>query len=213
MIRTIIWSDCKEALIDQASRKLYFPCFKTVENFVDFFNYLKLVSKERICNFLKEEILHPSYVDQSNVIGLENMCLFMGDIASSIDIVLDRLNTLNRDSMLDSLWCYIDCEKKAIVHFVRNDGWYAEIYFSCEKDFSALHFIYDDNQAEFIPVIFSTDISKYLHNVDVNGGFFLHDYFPRDIANFIPKKSFKKKSPVNVDVSKPTNLYDKGDNL
>lgn len=214
MIKTVIWSDCNKVIVDEATRKLCNPWYEKIENFIDLVNAYPFVSKERLGAFFDDEVPDVVFNDVTNeVIALEDGCLFDSGIDSSIDIILRHLRVLNTGEKLKSLWYYLDCEKKAVVHFVDKCGWYAEVYFSCNKDFSALHVIKEGGSIEFIPIVFSTDMSDILHYVDKNGRHILHDYFPRDIANFIPKKSFKKKSSDNVDISKSTFYYDKGDML
>lgn len=214
-MKTVIWSDCKDVLADQAKRRLGAPCYKKkVENFVEFISSYPTITKKKICAFFNDVVMKPSLKDETEVVvASEDSCLCVKMIVSSVDIIVRYLNILNTGGKINSLWCYLDRDKEAVVHFVNKCGWYAEGYFSCSKNFSALHFIREDSNAEFIPVVFSTDMSKVFQNVALNGGHFLQDYLPRDIGDFIPKNKSRGDKSNNSDSSKERVGYDKGDML
>ncbi|MBR5154289.1 MAG: hypothetical protein IKW58_01025 [Alphaproteobacteria bacterium] len=115
-----------------------------------------------------------------------------------IDVVLRHIKAIEQGGEVKAHWCYLDTEKKAVVHFINKLGWYAEVYVLSDTEASYLHLFEDDmGHKVLIPVLFTKDIKKMKEKAAVEGGRFLHDYLPRTTVEFLGKNTssgFKNKS-------------------
>lgn len=215
MKKTVLWDDCKKDICTQALRILAPPEKDfSPSNFVEFISSCSNVSKKAMMSFLKANLDKNCFLDVSKeVYQKENECLFMAgkDHSSAIEIILRYLRSSNSRINAEAVWCFLDFEKKAVVHFVNRDGWFAEVYFLSDVNFSAIHVLESESYSLFIPVVFTTDLSDVARNVSLRGDTFLQDYLPSETGDLLSKKSCKKS--VVTEVKQVNSGYDKGDCL
>ncbi len=222
-IQTVQWSDSKALFITLASQ-----CFGRAKNnkpadFNEFVAAYPMILKKRMYAFLEDGIKRKGLQDITlQATTAEDKCLLSAENATSIEVMLRYLNKLNAGEKIWSLWCYLDSERKAVVHFVNKGGWYAEAFFSCNEDFSVLHLIDSDGEKTFIPAVFCKDISKYASKVILTGSHWLQDYLPRIKGDFLSKGGKQgKNSPKGKNETKNGKrhtyshmpYHDKGDKL
>lgn len=219
MIKTVMWSESKALFITLAGKSLGKPKNGKPADFAEFIFSYPAVMQKKMYNFLFETARRGNLRDVTNeTLMAEDCCLLSIETATAIEIMLRHLKTLNAGGRLKSLWCYLDTEKKAVVHFVNKGGWYAEAFFAANEDFSALHLLSEDGMNHFIPVVFAKDISKEVQKAGVTGGVFLHDYLPRVKGDLLSKKSHKSgkkqdEKPKGSRQNSGTHLFDNGDTL
>ena len=196
ILKTIMWSDAKGVVVSLASKNLGRAQNDKPADFNEFIVSYPAVSRQRMSDFLNRIVLRNALKDVTNQsTHAEDSCLLDASTATSVEIMLRHLQTLNTGGKIKSLWAFLDTEKKAVVHFVNKKGWYAEAYFSSPDEFSVLHLLEaPDGQKSFIPVTFTQDLSKLMSKVGRLGGFCLHDYFPRVKCDFLSKKGRKNKT-------------------
>jgi hypothetical protein len=212
MKKTVLWDDCKKDICTQALKILGPPAKEfPPKNFVELVSSFPTVSKKAMMSFLKANLDKNCFTDASNeVYQKENECLFISGkgYSTAIGVIL---RYLSHGNSAESVWCYLDIDKKAIVHFVNRNGWFAEAYFLSDANFSALHLVEMENCSLFIPVVFTTDLSEFNQNVSLRGDYYLQEYLPSDVGDLLSKKS-GKKHVVNSD-AEVKNGYDRGDCL
>jgi len=140
--------------------------------------------------------------DVSDVTSLacisEDACLFSCGPASAVEIILRYLRILNTGGKVDALWCFLDEDKRAVVHFINQGGWYAEAFFLCNEGFSVLHLLEGDGNMFFMPAVFAQNISEQVLMAEKAGGIVLQTYLPRELYDFLANKSGKKKKKLNT---------------
>lgn len=223
-IKTFAWTDDNAALFVQYARlqKLVSMSGQKPRHCVEFINSFANASAKDISTLVKRVGKNNQLkdADVTDVTTLaEDSCLFStsGDAASALNIVLTYLKALNTGGRIPALWCYLDDDKRAVVHFVNRKGYYAELYCLVPDFPSALHLIDDDNRTFLVACVFtdqfSTDLIK---KVDEAGGCCLHDYLPREKFALLSKSGRKnngKKSYAHMHQTKEATSYDSGDTL
>lgn len=196
IVKTVAWSDAKALVTALASQNLGRANNKKPADFCEFVVAYPMVSRKRMVDFLENVVLHKSLSDVTSIATTaEDSCLFSAETATAIEVILRHLNTLNTGGKLQSLWGFLDDDKKAVIHFVNKGGWYAEAYFSSPEDFSVVHLMISNRGDKFfIPVTFTRDLSKFVSKVSLTGGFCLHDYLPRIKGDLLSKGGKKGKS-------------------
>lgn len=193
MKKTIFWDSCKDVICTQAVQILGNPVKAfPPKNFVELISSYSHVSMKAMLSFLKANLEKNCFVDVSKeVFQKENECLFIygKEHSSAVDVILRYLGD-NQNA--DAIWCYLDFSKKAVVHFVNRNGWFAEAYFLSDKEDSAIHLIHNEQLSLFIPVVFTPDLSDVVQNVALRGGHYLQDYLATDTGDLLSKKSGKK---------------------
>lgn len=201
---TYLWSESKSVFTAILNRG------KRANNFNEFiFSYP--LPKDKLFFELMKVSENYKLNDATDVTLLtEDSVLFDATNDSAIDIVIRHLHTLNTGGKVQSMWCYLDSDKKAVVHFINKRGWYAEVFFLCNEDFSALHLIDDPENKIFIPVVFKKDISQEVKMVSLSGGKVLYQYLPRVTMEFLGKNSTKKGKGKNFSKNKKVTHYQQG---
>lgn len=189
IIKTIDWSESKKSLSASAVK-----CLDQTKNshplgFVEFIAGYISVSRKRMCSFLSDFVKNTPLRDVTkDVVQLENACLFKPEHFSALDIIVRYLKLLNTGGKIGVTWAYLDTEEKAIVHFVNRGGWYAEVFFDAKVPSSALHLIAIGDEKHFLPVSFC-NITKLRSKLFLSGNLTLQDYFPREVGDFLSKRS------------------------
>lgn len=197
IIKTIQWSDSKETLLSLAEKCLGKPPIGKLNDFVEFISAYQTVNRKQMTTFLDNVIRRNALNDVTKLAVIsEDSCLFSyeTDYPTALDIVFSGLRILNTGGVLPSLWCFLDCNKTAVVHFVNKSGWYAEVFFQCNEDFSVLHLVQDGFDTHVVPVIFTTDFAKLAELPLQQEEHCLRQYLPRDLYSFLSKKGGKKKA-------------------
>ena len=176
---TYLWSENKSVFTSTFNRG------KSASNFSEFiFSYP--LPKDKLFSCLMRVVNLYNLNDVTNTVLLtEDSVLFDATAGSAIDIVIRYLHTLNTGGKVNSLWSYLDEDKKAVVHFINKKGWYAEVYFLCNEEFSALHLITNGTENILIPVVFTADLSKEMKLASLSGGTCLQKYLPRVKGDFL----------------------------
>lgn len=213
--KTMLWSECKDIILPLAKLSLGKPKNSKPANFAEFVTAYPSICYGRIRPFLEEVSLRKCISDITDIaLVSEDACLFSTEPGSAMEIISGHLRILNSGGKLPSLWCYLDCDEKAIVHFVNKSGWYAEAFFSCNEDFSVMHLFNDGWANQFMPVVFTTELEKYKGLAIKEGGNCLRQYKACDLYSFLSKSGKKNK---NQDLAKPPKKGAfpkiKGDNL
>ena len=161
IIKTIQWNADVKALFTMFARKNWgvssnpSPC-----HFVEFIASYQIQPLKDLIAFTEKMMAHNNFgkIDVTDIATFtENSCLFStsGHAAAALDIVLTYLGILNTGGKVPALWCFLDEEKKAAVHFVNHRGYYAELYCAKNEKFSVLHLLETDNKEKMIiPVVF-----------------------------------------------------------
>ncbi len=200
IIKTILWSDSKEIVISLAEKSLGKPPKGKPNDFVEFISAYPSVNCKQMISFLEKVIQRKKINDVTSVaVVSEDACLFSYEVdyPTALDIVFSGLRILNTGGVLPSLWCFLDCDKKAVVHFVNKSGWYAEVFFLCNEDFSVLHLVHDGSNTHVVPVVFTTDLSTLSELSPQEEESCLRQYLPRDLYSFLSKKGGKKKNHIS----------------
>lgn len=211
IVKTVMWSDAKALVTALASQNLGRANNKKPADFCEFVVAYPMVSRKRMVDFLENVVLHKSLSDVTSMATVaEDSCLFSADTATAIEVVLRHLNKLNTGGKLQSLWGFLDDDKKAVIHFVNKGGWYAEAYFSSPTEFSVIHLM-TSSQGEkfFIPVAFVKDLSKLAAKVSLTGNFCLHDYLPRTKFDFLSKGGKKNSDDFSSLSNEKKNTHHK----
>lgn len=215
MKKTIIWDNCKKEICTQAV-KILAPPEKDFapKNFVEFISSCSNVSKKAMMSFLKANLDKNCFLDASKEVMMkENDCMsFSGKGSpSALQVILRHLKFFASGKNDRTIWCYLDTDEKAVVHFVNRNGWFAEAYFLSDVNFSAIHIVEYENLSLFIPVVFTTDLSGVAQNVSLRGNNYLQNYLPSEVGDLLSKKS-SRKTTANNEQSVMCG-YDKGDCL
>ncbi|MBR5599224.1 MAG: hypothetical protein IKW39_04210 [Alphaproteobacteria bacterium] len=165
---------------------------KNSENFLEYvFNMPMSVTK--LYDYLSKAVAKYAKNDVSEYVFQNEDDALFDKSCSAIDIILRHLKELDLGTE-KVLWCYLDTDKKAVVHFINKKGWYAEVYFLSQMEASFIHLVEDEaGHKTFIPVLFTNNISKQKDKVGVTGGICLQDYLPRTKYDFLSKKHGSKK--------------------
>lgn len=217
VIKTILWSDAKGLLASLASKNLGRAANKKKPaDFSEFIKAYPAVSRRRMLDFLEDIAMRNAFRDVTSEATIaEDCCLFAPETATSLEIILRHLRTLNTGGILKSLWGFLDEDKKAVIHFVKKgkDRWYAEAYFNSPEELSVLHlWSAPDGEKSFLPVTFTSDLSKISAQASAMGAFCLHDYLPRYKGDLLSKKGHKKSSSEKKSESSGRR-HDKWDSL
>lgn len=218
IVKTVMWSDAKVLLSALASKNLGRANNKKPADFCEFVVSYPTVTRRRMVEFLENVVLNKTLSDVTSMATVaEDSCLFSAETATAIEVMLRHLKTLNTGGRLQSLWGFLDDDKKAVIHFVNKGGWYAEAYFSSPDEFSVVHLM-SSSQGDkfFIPVAFVKDLSKLVTKVSLTGNFCLHDYLPRIKGDLLSKGGKKSKcDSSSADESKTSSkrFHDRWDGL
>lgn len=218
IVKTVAWSDAKVLLAALASRNLGRANNKKPADFCEFIVAYPTVSRKRMVEFLENVVLNKTLNDVTSMATTaEDSCLFSAETSTAIEVMLRHLNTLNTGGRLQSLWGFLDDDKKAVIHFVNKGGWYAEAYFYSPDEFSVVHLM-TSSQGEkfFIPVAFTKDLSKFAAKVSLTGNFCLHDYLPRIKGDLLSKGGKKGKTSSHSENKSETSskhTHDRWDGL
>lgn len=189
VIKTLDWSECGVQLTALAVKTFGHPKRSTATDFAEFIRFFAADHK-LMAAFLEKNAKRHSFEDCSSIATIsEDACLFSCKPASALEIIFRHLKTLNTGGRLPALWSFLDEDCKAVVHFVNRKGWYAEAFFSCDEDFSALHLLEGENGISFLPAVFAKDIAPYASLAEG----FLQTYLPRETFEFLSNKSGMKK--------------------
>ncbi len=212
--KTMRWSECKEILLPLAGKYLGKPKKGEPANFAKFVTAYPNVDCAHMCAFLERVSERNGIADITEIaLVSEDCCLFSTEPGSALEVIAAHLNILNTGGRLPSLWFYLDCDEKAIVHFVNKSGWYAEAFFACNEDFSVMH-LFDDGAAScFMPVVFTTDLERYIERAAKDGKNCLRQYLPRELYSFLSNKSGKKKKAAPPAPKRNPFPHEKGDLL
>lgn len=196
IIKTIQWTAESKGLFALCARtcKLGTAINANPCNFVEFVAAYPNRDLKSLAGFFKRYLLNDRFKDHdvSDIATLtEDSCLFStdGNAASALDIVLSYLKILNTGGRVPAFWCYLDEDKKAIVHFVNRQGFYAELYCLTNEDSSVIHLVDAENgYCNIIPVIFAKEFPKEVVRITaVSGNNVLHEYLPRERFDLLSK--------------------------
>lgn len=191
VLKTLLWSECEGVLFALARGNIRRPKKGNIANFAKFIRSFCTVGI--ISSFLEKNANRRQFGDCTSLALIsEDATLFSCEPASAMEIILRHLKILNSGRRLPALWCFLDGEKKAVVHFVNKKGWYAEAYFVCNEEFSVLHLLQNNEQTLFMPAVFAPDISPYAALAEACGGHCLQEYLPREAFQLLSNKSGKK---------------------
>lgn len=197
VLKTLDWSECGMPLTSLAVKTFGSPPKANITDFAKFVHSFATVGLKSFAGFLGKTVNRYDFEDYSAwTMAAENGCLFSCGPASALEIILRHLKILNSGGKVPARWCFLDDEHKAVVHFVKRKGWYAEAFFTCkrDRDFSVLHLLKNKDEHLFVPVVFAEDISHYVSLAEANGSCILQEYLPRETFELLSKKSGKKKS-------------------
>lgn len=128
----------------------------------------------------------------------EDSCLFFADNdATVLEIVLFNLDGLSHGRRVPSLWCFIDKNAKAVVHFVqKRQGYYAELYCLSNENSSCFHVGEYHGRKYIIAVAFQTDdqFEAAWSQANAYGGHCLRDYLPRVWGDLLSKRGGKSQT-------------------
>ena len=222
-IKTLLWTDGCLSLFKKCARlaKLGSAQNRKPKNFVEFFaaypnadvqsllGCVRLIGK--YAGFVSDDVTHVTTFT-------EDACLFSteGDAAGALDVIICHLEGLGRGQRVPSLWCFLDEERKAVVHFVNKHGYYAELYCRCNENSSALHFVTQDEQGYVIPVVFVQEdlFESFWSSADACGGYCLRDYLPRVKGDLLSKKKHKPRGlPLENNDGRGARYHDDWDTL
>lgn len=180
------------------------------------FNLPMSVNKGKMYGFLQN--IADTYVKSDvseSVFKKEDNTMFDSS-TPFIDVVLRHLKNIDQGGEVKAHWCYLDSEKKAVVHFVNKLGWYAEVYVLSDTEASYVHLFEDDfGHKAVIPVLFTKNILPMKEKASVTGGVFLHEYLPRQTVEILGKNgsAFNKKKSTARDDKGYRRKKDNKDNL
>ena len=199
IVKTVTWSDAKALLSALASKNLGRANNKRPADFCEFVVSYPTVTRRRMVEFLENVVLNNQLSDVTSMATTaEDSCLFSAEHATAIEVMLRHLNKLSTGGKLQSLWAFLDDDKKAIIHFINKGGWYAEAFFCSPEEFSVVHLMTSSRGEKFfIPVAFVRDLSKLAAKVSLTGNFCLQDYLPRTKFDFLSKGGKNGKSEKN----------------
>ena len=196
----------------------------TPKNFVEFIASYSNCSDKDLLAFADRWLTNNRFkdADVTNYATFsEDRCLFRthGYHAEALDIVLRYLNTLNEMNKVPALWAYLDQEEKAVVHFVKRQGYYAELYCQSADECSVLHLLKRNGQKYFVPVVFSSMLpEEVISNTKSCGSYHLQDYLPREKFDCLSKGGRKSSGQkhfksINTGEQPVIHAHDSWDNL
>lgn len=135
---------------------------------------------ERLYDVLEKGCLSKYVNDVTTLVTVaEDDVLFDCSSGSAIDIICRHLRTRNNGGDVSGHWCFLDTDRKAVVHFILKRGWYAEVYFVSDEESSALHITENEYGKNIIAVNFKKCISNEIKKASLSGGICLQEYLPR----------------------------------
>lgn len=185
------------------------------ENFAQFV-FGHPLPRKRMYDFLLKAVIRKSLEDATTeAVFSEDACLFDATGLSSLDIICRHLRILDTGGKIGSVWCWLDEDKKAVVHFLQKGGWYAEAYFASNENFSVLHLLENGEQKHFVPVVFTNNLQEVSAKVASMRGIYLHNYLPRVKYDLLSKsgKQSKKNFSSSQNNDLRTSQNDKWDSL
>ncbi len=147
----------------------------------------------------------------ADVIRLENKCLFDASEKTALDIVLQKSRTRPYPS---GEWYYLDTDEKVVVHFVDNNGHYAEVFFESRYCGSAIHLIKDGGSVFNVVAVFVRNLQPYKVECDDNKSY-LSQYLPREDYGILRRRPYRpnvKREDQLAPQGRPPGP-DKGDSL
>jgi len=216
IIRTIQWPAESPGLFTLCARmsKLGEARDAHPSNFVELIAAYENCSYQDLVNFAKRWVMSDRFkgADVTRYATLsEDRCLFAthGTHEEALDIVVRYLDILNTTETKHSPWAFLDMQKKAAVHFVDRQGYYAELYCQSIENCSVLHLLKNHGQYLFVPVVFVPELPKEVVMNASLDGVCLQDYLPREKFDFLSKggkknsgqKTFPKSNQDNKAVS------------
>ena len=119
IVKTVAWSDAKALVTALASQNLGRANNKKPADFCEFIVAYPMITRKRMVDFLENIVLNKSLSDVTSMAtAAEDGCLFSTETATALEVVLRHLNKLNNGGKLQSLWGFLDDDKKAVIHFV-----------------------------------------------------------------------------------------------
>lgn len=198
VVKTIEWSQSEALLKTLALQNLGRPQKGKQADFAAFIRSYPDTKLSKMAVFLEGIAKRHDVSDVTSLASIsEDACLFSCGPASAVEIILRHLQTLNSGGKVDALWCFLDEDKRAVAHFINQNGWYAEAFFLCNEDFSVLHLLEDNGNMLFLPAVFSRDISEQTTLAEAAGSVILQTYLPRELYGLLANKSGKKKERQN----------------
>lgn len=218
IIKTLQWTDEKLGMFKKCARlaKLGSAQNRKPENFVEFFATYANASLQSMLDWAEKtqknidcsdpEVTHLATFS-------EDSCLFFAENdATVLEIVLFNLDGLSHGRRVPSLWCFIDKNAKAVVHFVqKRQGYYAELYCLSNENSSCFHVGEYHGRKYMVAVVFETDDKFEAAWAQANAykGHCLRDYLPRVWGDLLSKKGCKSKGSAFPNIS--SNDNDAGD--
>jgi len=195
IIRTVQWTEYVHVLFQGFARLSKLKVRKNSENFAEFFAvYADIDLKELIdLSELAADYFSPEATRSS--LELEDECLLMtyGRKAEPLEIIINKVDDLNRCKIMPHLWFFLDEEKNAVVHFIlKEDGYYAELYCLAKESSSYLHLVEKDGKKYLIPVVMLTekDFKKFWSLATLKGqNCCLRMYLPRDKFGLLSRRA------------------------
>ncbi len=190
-------------------------CKNVGRNFNEFImNYV--ASAHRIFDMVDKATSHSEITNfTEEVMKQEDNWLFSQGSDTTIEIISRHLDNLNKGGSDKSTptWCFVDCGKKTVVHFVRKKDWYAELFVFAHVESSYLHLVRDGNKS-LISVTFTAEMASPYTHVANAGGYFLRDYLPRETMDFLGKGKYGRGKKISS-LKKQNKLTsrDEGDKL
>jgi len=225
IIRTIQWPAESPGLFTLCARMSKLGEAKNAHpsNFVELIAAYENCSYQDLVSFAKRWVMSDRFkgADVTRYATLsEDRCLFAthGTHKEALDIVVRYLDILNTTEKKLSPWAFLDMQKKAAVHFVDRQGYYAELYCQSIENCSVLHLLKNHGQYLFVPVVFVPELPKEVVANASLDGVCLQDYLPREKFDCLSnggKKSNGPKDFRNMD-SNPqqvARVHDSWDNL
>ncbi len=198
VVKTIEWYQSEALLKALTLKNLGRPEKGKTKDFAAFIRSYPNTKLPKMALFLEGIAKRRDIADVSSLAFIsEDACLFSCEPSSAIEIILRSLRTLNTGGIVNALWCFLDEDKRAVVHFINQGGWYAEAFFLCNEDFSVLHILEENGNVSVLPIVFAKDISEQIALAEAAGSVVLQDYLPRELYAFLANKSGKKKDKEN----------------
>ena len=166
----------------------------------EFFSLANTLSQELGCEDVSRD-----------VIMLENACLFDASEMTALDIVLQKSRTRPYPS---GEWYYLDTDEKVVVHFVDNNGHYAEVFFESGTCGSAIHLIKEGGSAFNVVAVFVKNLQPYRVECNDNKSY-LRQYLPRYTVELLGKRSYRRPNARKggQNLTKRPSGPDQGDTL
>ena len=212
-IKTVQWTECEELFTVSARQHFGKTRSAHPKNFVEFINAYSMIPLKSMTTFVEKIIERNDLSDCTQWAEMfEDSCLLSldGEDPAVLSIVDRYLRQLNTGAQVPALWCYVDDEKKVVVHFVCRKGWFAELYVLSDEENSALHLVDGISGLYFVTVLFTPDLTHYSSAANMRGGVCLHDYLPRQKYDCLSKGG---KKHLNGHSYVHKGRSDDGDNL